>query len=72
MLSKLERDTANAAVASLLRVCDALGLRPGTLFDPPRWRTLLAGTLENTIGAGVHRRHAHLPAARAASLAQSV
>jgi transcriptional regulator with XRE-family HTH domain len=34
-LSKMERDTANASVASLLRVCDALGLRPGTLFDPP-------------------------------------
>lgn len=34
-LSKLERDTTNASVASLLRVCDALGLRPGTLFDPP-------------------------------------
>jgi len=34
-LSKLERDATSASVASLLRVCDALGLRPGTLFDPP-------------------------------------
>jgi transcriptional regulator with XRE-family HTH domain len=34
-LSKLERDATSASVASLLRVCDALGLRPGTLFDTP-------------------------------------
>jgi quercetin dioxygenase-like cupin family protein len=34
-VSKLERDATSASVASLLRVCDALGLRPGTLFDPP-------------------------------------
>lgn len=42
-LSKLERDTANASVASLLRVCDALGLRPGTLFDPPESALVRAG-----------------------------
>jgi quercetin dioxygenase-like cupin family protein/DNA-binding Xre family transcriptional regulator len=34
-VSKLERDAASASVTSLLRVCDALGLRPGTLFDTP-------------------------------------
>ena len=34
-LSKLEHDTVAASVATLLRYCDAVGIRPGTLFDPP-------------------------------------
>jgi quercetin dioxygenase-like cupin family protein len=34
-LSRLERDDVSASVASLLAVCDTLGLRIGQLFDPP-------------------------------------
>lgn len=34
-LSKLERDQANASVASLIRICETLGIRPGELFDGP-------------------------------------
>lgn len=35
-LSKLERDLANVSVASLMRLCDALGISIGALFDPPK------------------------------------
>lgn len=35
-ISRLERDATAASVASLLRVCRALGIQPGSLFDPPR------------------------------------
>ncbi|RKS80078.1 helix-turn-helix protein [Motilibacter peucedani] len=35
-LSRLERDRANASVAALMRVCGALGIAPGSLFDAPR------------------------------------
>ncbi|THF85810.1 cupin domain-containing protein [Deinococcus sp. KSM4-11] len=34
-LSRMERDLTSASVASLVNVCAALGIRPGTLFDPP-------------------------------------
>jgi transcriptional regulator with XRE-family HTH domain len=34
-LSRLERDGTTASVASLVRVCDVLGIRVGTLFDQP-------------------------------------
>jgi len=34
-LSKLERDRVSPSVGTLLRYCDALGVRPGSLFDPP-------------------------------------
>jgi transcriptional regulator with XRE-family HTH domain len=34
-LSKLERDQANASVAALVRVCAALGIPPGSLFEAP-------------------------------------
>lgn len=34
-LSRLERDAVAASVATLLRVCNAIGIRPGSLFDPP-------------------------------------
>jgi quercetin dioxygenase-like cupin family protein/DNA-binding Xre family transcriptional regulator len=55
-LSKLERDATSASVASLLRVCDALGLRPGTLFDPPATWLVRGGEAPavNYGGAGVH------------------
>ena len=32
-LSKLERDQASASVAALVRVCGALGISPGSLFE---------------------------------------
>jgi transcriptional regulator with XRE-family HTH domain len=32
-VSKLERDQASASVASLMRLCDALGISVGTLFN---------------------------------------
>jgi transcriptional regulator with XRE-family HTH domain len=35
-LSQLERDRVSASVASLLRVCDALGIRIGSLFETSR------------------------------------
>lgn len=34
-ISKLERDQANTSVASLIRICAALGIQPGELFDAP-------------------------------------
>lgn len=34
-ISKLERDQANTSVAALIRICAALGIRPGELFDAP-------------------------------------
>jgi len=34
-LSKLERDQASASVASLMRLCDALGISAGALFQAP-------------------------------------
>jgi transcriptional regulator with XRE-family HTH domain len=35
-ISLLERDLTAASVASLIRICDALEMRVGALFDPPR------------------------------------
>lgn len=34
-LSKIERDQARASVASLIRICDTLGLSVGELFNAP-------------------------------------
>jgi transcriptional regulator with XRE-family HTH domain len=34
-LSRLERDRANASVAALIRLCHALDLAVGSLFEPP-------------------------------------
>lgn len=42
-LSRLERDLTGVSVASLVRVCEALGLRPGALFDPPASALVRAG-----------------------------
>ncbi len=35
-VSKLERDIANVSVASLIRLCDALGVSVGSLFQAPK------------------------------------
>jgi len=42
-VSKLERDQVSPSVASLVSVCDALGLRVGELFDPPTSAIVRAG-----------------------------
>jgi transcriptional regulator with XRE-family HTH domain len=34
-VSKLERDAVAPSIGTLLRYCDAVGIRPGSLFDPP-------------------------------------
>ena len=42
-LSRLERDAASPSVASLVAVCDVLGLRVGALFDAPEAAVVRAG-----------------------------
>ncbi len=42
-LSRLERDAASPSVASLVAVCDVIGLRVGALFDPPDTAVVRAG-----------------------------
>lgn len=42
-VSRLERDGVSPSVASLVAVCDILGLRVGDLFDPPVTSVLRAG-----------------------------
>jgi quercetin dioxygenase-like cupin family protein len=42
-LSRLERDAVAPSIATLLRVCDAIGIRPGTLFDPPPMQLVRRG-----------------------------
>ncbi|WP_027350201.1 helix-turn-helix domain-containing protein [Halotalea alkalilenta] len=42
-LSRFERDIAQASVASLLRICDAIGIRPGELFESPEASYVPAG-----------------------------
>lgn len=42
-VSRLERDDVSPSVASLVSVCDVLGLRVGELFDPPRTSVIRAG-----------------------------
>jgi transcriptional regulator with XRE-family HTH domain len=42
-LSKLERDLANVSVASLMRLCDALGIPVGSLFEQPKGEVVRAG-----------------------------
>jgi transcriptional regulator with XRE-family HTH domain len=42
-VSKLERDLANVSVASLIRLCDALGISVGSLFTESRGEVVRAG-----------------------------
>ncbi len=55
-LSRMERDLTSASVASLVNVCTALGIRPGTLFDPPTTHLVRAADAPpvNFGGHGVH------------------
>ena len=42
-VSKLERDLANVSVASLIRLCDALGVSVGSLFQAPTGEVIRRG-----------------------------
>ena len=42
-VSKLERDQVSPSVASLVSVCQAIGLRVGDLFEPPTTNVIRAG-----------------------------
>ena len=42
-VSKLERDRANVSVASLIRLCDALGVSVGSLFQAPTGEVVRRG-----------------------------
>jgi transcriptional regulator with XRE-family HTH domain len=42
-VSKLERDQVSPSVASLVGVCEAIGLRIGDLFEPPATNIIRAG-----------------------------
>ena len=53
-VSKLERDQVSPSVASLVSVCEALGLRVGDLFDAPVNAIVRAGD-----GAQTGRRSGH-------------
>ncbi|HEX7996207.1 MAG TPA: helix-turn-helix transcriptional regulator, partial [Streptosporangiaceae bacterium] len=42
-LSKLERDLTNVSVASLIRLCDALGISVGSLFEAAKGEVVRKG-----------------------------
>ncbi|WP_110949320.1 helix-turn-helix domain-containing protein [Pseudomonas bohemica] len=42
-ISRFERDVVQASVATLLRVCDAIGIKPAELFSPPSTAFVPAG-----------------------------
>jgi transcriptional regulator with XRE-family HTH domain/mannose-6-phosphate isomerase-like protein (cupin superfamily) len=54
-VSKLERDLVNVSVASLIRLCDALGVSVGSLFQASRGEVIRRGTYPpiNFGGTGV-------------------
>ena len=64
-LSKLERDLANVSVASLMRLCDALGIPIGSLFEPPKGEVVRAGERPpiNFGGTGGMREYLLTPSA---------
>jgi len=57
-VSKLERDQVAASVASLVGVCQAIGLRVGDLFEPPSTNIVRSGegSLVNFGGEKVQER----------------
>ncbi|MEU8244155.1 cupin domain-containing protein [Actinoplanes missouriensis] len=42
-ISRLERDEVSPSVASLIAICEVLGIRVGTLFEPPATSLVRAG-----------------------------
>ncbi|MGH8893765.1 MAG: helix-turn-helix domain-containing protein [Actinomycetes bacterium] len=61
-ISRLERDEVSPSVASLVRLCDVLGIRIGELFEPPDTTVVRAteGRRINFGGSGV-REHLLTP-----------
>jgi len=57
-VSRLERDDTSPSVASLVTVCQVLGLRVGELFDPPDTAVVRAGEGRdiNFGGQGAHEK----------------
>ncbi|RJF73306.1 cupin domain-containing protein [Deinococcus cavernae] len=53
-LSRMERDLTQASVASLVKVCAALGIKPGALFDPPTTTLVRAGGAARVNFGGVN------------------
>jgi len=57
-VSKLERDHVSPSVASLVSVCEALGLRVGELFEPPTSAIVRAGEgAQINFGGGTAREY---------------
>lgn len=66
-LSRFERDIAQASVASLLRLCDTIGIPPATLFELPETSFVAAGQgapinlggvgMSETIISGMRNEH---------------
>jgi transcriptional regulator with XRE-family HTH domain len=66
-LSRFERDIAQASIASLLRLCEAVGIAPATLFEPPETSFVAAGRgapinlggvgMSETIISGMRNEH---------------
>lgn len=42
-VSRLERDQVSPSVATLVAICDAVGMKVGELFEPPRSQIVRAG-----------------------------
>src|ERR1700728_2697357 len=61
-LSKLERDLANVSVASLIRLCDALGVSVGSLFQPSKGEVVRADERPTISGGGSGDEQYALPA----------
>lgn len=53
-LSRFERDLVQASIATLLRICDAIDVKPGTIFDPPTTNFVKAGegAPSTSVGSG--------------------
>lgn len=55
-VSKLERDQVSPSVASLVSVCEALGLRVGELFEPPTSAIVRSGEGAKINWGGINAR----------------
>ena len=64
-VSKLERDLANVSVASLMKLCEALGIPVGSLFEQPKGEVVRAGERPpiNFGGTGGMREYLLTPSA---------
>ncbi|MGQ9365732.1 helix-turn-helix domain-containing protein [Azospirillum sp. ST 5-10] len=57
-LSRFERDLVQSSIATLLRICDAIGVKPAAIFEPPRTNFVRAneGAPINLGGVGMRER----------------